>query len=186
MIKHLRTFLLILILVSIAGCAALSSTYGNRNEVLTGTLDLEIQAVLSSSLSPGSINLHYLVDLEARAWWNLNSTAAEKHSCNYQLKGRRLHIEIDMDIKYNPDRVPPTLTTRRVITIDGKFAERNGDFLRGPFKGTAVQQYIRRSFNDYRGEWTYSSNETWSGTVTGQCTVNGEVVDGIWAIPPSY
>lgn len=184
--RNRRACLLFLIGISTAGCAVLSGAHGNQNEVLTGMLDLEIQAVLSPGYTPGSINLHYLVDLEARAWWNPNSTTAEKHPCNYRLKGHRLHLELEMDIQYNPDRVPPTSTTRRVITIDGKFVKRDGDFLRGPFKGSAVQQYISRSYDDFRREWTYSSNEHWNGTVIGQCSVNGEVVDGIWAIPPYY
>ena len=186
MIGNLKTNLILLTGISAAGCAAFSGAHNNQNEELTGMLDLEIQAVRSPGFTPGSINPHYLVDLEALAWWHPNSTVIEKHPCSYQLRGRRLHLELEMDIEFNPDRVPETYSSRRLITIDGKFAERDGDFLRGPFKGSAVEESIHRSDNDFRGERTYSSREMWNGTVTGQCVVDGEVVEGIWAIPPSF
>lgn len=181
-----RILFLFLICISSAGCAAFSGIHSTQNEVLAGTLELEIQGMTSPRYSTQSFKQNYIVDLEAREWRRATSTTGERFACTYRLKGRRLHLELEMDVQYNRDRVPETLTVRRVITIDGKFAKRDGDFLRGPFKGTAVQQSIRKSYDDYRQEWSYSSKDLWSGKVTGQCIVSGEIADGIWAIPPSF
>lgn len=172
-----------LLISGIASCASSTSHFSPSNELLTGTLVLVVQDTIAVGYSR-VIGEEYIIDFDAGEWRRASRTVGERSACTYRLRGRRLYLELEVDLKLSPDRIPPSSEYRDLIIVKGKFAGREGDFLQGPFTGTIAYDTIRDYFNDYRQEWVRSRRSGRPRKVIGKCIVNNEATDGLWAIPP--
>ena len=125
----------------------------------------------------------YVIDFDAGEWRLATSAIGERSTCKYRLRGRRLHLELEVDLQLRQDR-PQQDEMRDVIIVDGKFTDRDGDFLRSPFQGTISHQTIRDYYDDYRQEYARWRRSGVPREVSGICMVNNQVTDGLWVIPP--
>ncbi len=168
------TSICILLIPLLTGCATATSTSTAGSDTVRGMLELRIDAGGSAYRSPHSIAM--TIDLLGRSW----EPQVEGHtieSCTYRLRGRRLLIDLTSSFQLRTRYQERGDFLRQEITIEGVFTKRDGDYVYGPFSGSAsCMEYSR--YGDRERELNETTErELWRGTVTGYCAIAGMRVE---------